>query len=137
MAEFRIKWAAAGAVYAGMLFGIIQLVVHSGKVGLPELAMGAFMGGAMALPLTACHVAAALAVLLAAPRRPFAVQFALFALLSLGGWLLVIETIDRAFRSIGGIRHDGEMLSWLAFFVAGTGACLVCMVAAARRARQT
>ena len=59
MIEFRIKWAAAGAVYAGMLFGIIQFVVHAGKVGLPELMMGAFMGGAMALPLTACHVAAA------------------------------------------------------------------------------
>lgn len=134
MIEFRIKWAAAGAVYAGMLFGIIQLVVHSGKVGLPEVAIGAFMGGAMALPLTACHVAAAMTVLLVARRAAFATQFALFTALSFGGWMLVIAWIDEAFRAIGGIRH-AEMPFYLAFFAAGTGACLICMVAAARRAR--
>ena len=136
MIEFRIKWAAAGAVYAGMFFGIIQFVVQSGKVGLPELMLGAFMGGAIALPLTACHVAAALAVLLVAPRRPFAMQFALFTALSFAGWLLVIAWIDQAFRSAGWIRHERSPLTWLAFFLAGTAACLICMIAAARRARQ-
>ncbi|MES2445310.1 MAG: hypothetical protein V4574_20990 [Pseudomonadota bacterium] len=133
MTEFRIKWAAAGAVYAGMLFGIIQLVVNSGKVGLPELMLGAFMGGAIALPLTACHLAAALAVLLFARRQPFATQFALFTVLALGGWLLVVALIDQAFRSIGGIH--GATLAYLAFFAAGTGACLVCMIAAGRTAQ--
>lgn len=137
MPEFRIKWAAAGAVYAGMLFGIIQFVTHSGKVGLPELMMGAFMGGAMALPLTACHVAAAFAVLLFAPRQSFAVQFALFASLSFGAWLIVVDAIDQAFRSAGWASHDGISLAWLAFFAAGTGACLICMIAAARAARRT
>lgn len=136
MTEFRIKWAAAGAVYAGMLFGIVQLVVQSGKPGLPELAIGAFMGGAIALPLTACHVAAAIAVLLAAPRRPFAVQFGLFTALSLGAWLVVLDAIDRALRPIGGLRQEGSSLAWFAFFAAGTGACLICMIAAGRRARE-
>jgi len=137
MIEFRIKWAAAGAVYAGMLFGILQFVVHAGKVGLPELMMGAFMGGAMALPLTACHVAAAFAVLLFARRQSFGVQFALFASLSFGAWLIVVDAIGQAFRSAGWTSPDGTSLAWLAFFVGGTGACLICMIAAARTARRT
>jgi hypothetical protein len=134
MTEFRIKWAAAGAVYAGMFFGIIQLVVHAGKLGLPELMMGAFMGGAIALPLTACHVAAALVVLLVARRQPFATQFALFTALSFGAWLIVIEAIDEAFRSAGWSSQNGLSLAALGFFAAGTAACLICMIAAARRA---
>jgi hypothetical protein len=136
MIEFRIKWAAAGAVYAGMFFGIIQLVVHAGKPDLPGLMAGAFTGGAMALPLTACHVAAALLVLLSARHRPFAAQFALFTALSLGAWLLVIKAIGQALRAIGGAQQDGATLAYLGFFAAGTGACLICMIAAARRTRE-
>jgi hypothetical protein len=135
MTEFRIKWAAAGAVYAGMLFGIIQLVVHAGKLDLPGLMLGAFMGGAVALPLTACHVAAAMAVLLFARRQRFAVQFALFTSLSFGGWLIVITVINEAFRQAGWSQKDGMSLAALGFFAAGTGACLICMIAAARSAR--
>jgi len=136
MPEFRIKWAAAGAIYAGMLFGIVQFVTHSGKVGLPDLMLGAFMGGAMALPLAACHVAAAFAVLAFARRQSFAIQFALFTSLSFGAWLMLVEAIDRAFRSAGWASPDGTSLAWIAFFAAGTGACLICMIAAARAARR-
>jgi hypothetical protein len=132
MIEFRIKWAAAGAVYAGMFFGIIEFVVHAGKLGLPDVMLGAFMGGAIALPLTACHVAAAMIVLLIARRRPFATQFALFTALSFGAWLIVVAMIDAAFRSAGWSSQQGMSLAALAFFAAGTGACLICMVAAAR-----
>lgn len=134
MIEFRLKWAAAGAVYAGMLFGIIQFVTHSGKVALPDLMMGAFMGGAMGLPLMACHVAAAMAVLLFARRRAFPIQFALFTSLSFGAWLIVVEAIDQLFRAAGW-SQQGMSLTALGFFVAGTGACLICMIAAARTAR--
>ncbi len=134
MIEFRVRGAAAGAVYAGMFFGIIQLVLHSKQIGLPELAMAMLAGGAMALPLTACHVAAAFAVLLVAPRQPFAAQFALFSSLSFSAWLLTVALIDQAFRAIGEAGHKGS-LAWLAFFVAGTGACLIAMVAASRRTR--
>lgn len=136
MIEFRIKWAAAGAVYAGMLFGIIQLVRSSGKLGLPELMMGAFMGGAIGLPLAACHVAAAIAVLLFAHRQAFAMQFALFTAMSFGAWLIATTTINEAFRSAGWSSQEGIGLAALGFFIAGTGACLICMIAAARTAGQ-
>lgn len=137
MPEFRIKWAAAGAIYAGMLYGIIQLVVGAGKLDLPGLMIGAFMGGAIALPLAACHVVAAFAVLLLARRQSFATQFALFTSMSFGAWLLTVHAIDQAFRQAGWSNQSNAGLGWLAFFVAGTGACLICMIAAARTARQS
>ena len=133
MIRFSVKWASVGGVYAGMLFGVAMMVAQSGRIGIMEITMGLFFGGAMALPLGACQVVGALVSGLVAGDA-FLPRFIAFTIVSLGCYIAMLDWLDQGLLSMGGLLHGSDpYLGYLLFFAAGTTVSLICMAAASLR----
>jgi hypothetical protein len=133
--EFSVKWAAASAVYAVMIFGVAMMVGKPHGPGVASFPLGLFFGSAMGLPLAATNLIAALATAWLLRDLPFGVQFAGFAIGGLALYWLLLLWLDKATRTMGGIIHgpDGEA-RYLLFFGASLIVSLICMGLASRTA---
>ncbi|MBO9712044.1 hypothetical protein [Sphingomonas sp.] len=125
--DFSVKWAGAGAAYAGMIFGVVMgLRLMPGPGGVM---IGLFFGGAMALPLVLTHWIAALTVGAALRGASFGAQFSAFAVAALLLDIGMVQWLNELFRSAGGLF--GTPANWTApmlFYLASLAVSLACMI---------